>query len=367
MRRIALFGGTFDPVHTDHINIAKACVENLGFDEVWMIPNYLSPFKKSTNSSIKDRLAMLEIVRQKYDFIRINEYEIRKQERSFTYETVKYLKFQPQYKDFEFSFIMGSDQLDDFENWDHFPELIKLINFKVFLRSEFYNKKIVEKYNLEVFEFNNNHLSSTKIRNLQDVYLQDPEINEYINKNLLYLNERLAQKMDEKRFQHCLNVGVMARHLAKINNLDQNKAWVAGTLHDVTKRWTQEEHFNYLKKWMPPMISEPFPVWHSFTGYLHLQKDWQIQDVEILQAVFNHTVASLEMSPLDMVVFCADKVSIERDYPGVEQLRSLVEKDLLQGFKTILKNQYDNALKKNGHDKIGSILEAAYQHWIMND
>ncbi|WP_338971227.1 nicotinate-nucleotide adenylyltransferase [Spiroplasma endosymbiont of Panorpa germanica] len=367
MRKIALFGGTFDPVHSDHINIAKACIEALGFEEVWLIPNYLNPFKKHINSSIKDRLEMLEIVRKKYSFIRINEYEIRKQSRSFTYETINYLKSQPEYQGFQFSFVMGSDQLDDFEKWDHFEELIKIIDFKVFLRSPEYNKEIVDKYNLQIFEFDNNHLSSTKIRNLVDVHLQDEDVNEYINNNLLYLNDRLACKMDEKRFQHCLNVGMMAKRLAKIHNLDQQKALISGTLHDVTKRWTNEQHLTYLKKWLPPLLKEPKPVWHSFTGYLHLQKDWQIKDVEILQAVFNHTVGSLEMSPLDMVVFCADKISEERNYPGVEEIRAIVENDLVVGFKTLLKQQYEFALAKNGVENIGTMLKASYDHWVQKE
>ncbi|AHI53956.1 nicotinic acid mononucleotide adenylyltransferase [Spiroplasma sabaudiense Ar-1343] len=364
MRKIALFGGSFDPVHTDHVNIAKSCFENLGFEEVWMIPTYLNPFKTKVNSSVAERLEMLDIVCKKFDFIKINKYEIEKQCRSYTFETIAAIK--EEYPNYDFSFIMGSDQLDEFESWDHFDKLIKLINFKVFLRSSSYNKTIVKKYNLEVFSFSNNFLSSTKIRNLQDLVLQDNEINNYINNNLLYLEERVASKMSPKRFQHSLNVGELAKTLAEKNNLDVQKAWVAGTLHDVTKCWTKAEHRNYLQKWGPQLLTEPEPVWHSFTGSLHLEHDWLIKDQAILQAVFNHTVASPEMTPMDMVIFCADKVSKERNYPGVEQLREVVQKDLVAGFKSILKQQYLVAVKKHGIENIGTSLTKSYQHWVLD-
>lgn len=362
IKKVALFGGSFDPVHTDHVNIAIACHKQLGFDEVWMLPAYLNPFKKKQNSPVVDRLAMLRIIEKKYSFMRINEYEIKNNKPTYTYETISYLI--ENYPDFEFSFIMGSDQLDNFEKWNNFSEIISLMPFKVFLRSEEYNRQVVEKYNLEVFRFNNNLLSSTNIRNLIDLNKQIPEINYYVNYNLLYLHERMEIHMDQDRFFHCLNVGSMAKQLAIKHGVNEKKAFIAGTLHDITKRWDKKTASWYLKRYLPGLMNEPIQVWHSFTGYLHLEKDWLIKDQEILQAVFNHTVGSTEMSLLDMVVFCADKISAERDYPNVDYFRNLCFENLEQGFLELLKMQYEQATLKHGADTIGLMLQNTYDYWI---
>ncbi|AGR42270.1 nicotinate-nucleotide adenylyltransferase [Spiroplasma diminutum] len=362
MKKIALFGGSFDPVHTDHINIIKSCKTNLNFDEVWVIPAYVNPFKTLSTSSVTQRLEMLKLATMDLNFVKIETYEISKQTSSFTHDTVKYYKSK--YPDLEFSFIMGSDQLDNFEKWDHFSELIQEIDFKVFLRSKEFNQEIVEKYNLETFEFENNYLSSTKIRNLEDLNLQIKSVNDYVNNNLMYLYERLESRMDEKRYFHCLNVGQMAMELARLNNIDLNKAQIAGTLHDIAKRWTEEELKECLLKNDPSLLKEPVPVWHSYAGAFHLKNDWLMNDAEIINSVYNHTVGSKDMTTLDIIVFCADKISLERTYPGVEKLRALVKSDLLLGFKELLKNQYEVAINKNTKNSIGMKLIESYDYWI---
>lgn len=363
MSKIALFGGSFDPVTTDHLNIAKACREKLKFDEVWFVPAFLNPFKTNQHSSVKDRLAMLQLLVDQYDFLRINEYEVNNQRPTSTFETVQYLV--KNYPENQFSFIIGSDQLDRLEEWDHFSKLEKLVPFKVFIRNEGdENHPMLKKHHLESFTFDNNHLSSTMVRRLEKLNLQIPMINDYCNYHLLYLNERLRPFMDEARYEHCLNVGQTAKELANIWGANEQKALIAGTLHDITKRWDKSKAESYMKRYLPFLMEEPFPVWHAFTGYLHLQKDWLIKDQEILQAVFNHTLGSPEMSLLDIIVFCADKISPERDYPGVKKLRTLCFEDLMAGFKKILSQQYEIVLKKRGPNNMGRMLENSYKYWI---
>jgi nicotinate-nucleotide adenylyltransferase len=362
MRRIALFGGSFDPIHTDHVNIIKACRDDLHFDEVWIVPAFVNPFKNISTSSVAQRLAMIEMAIKDLPYARISQFEISKQKSSYTYDTI--LHFKRRYPDDQFTFIMGSDQLDNFESWNFFDELIAAIDFKIFKRSDQYNHAIATKYQLEVFDFENNYLSSTKIRNLESLDLQIKPVNDYINNNLMYLYERLETKMDEKRYYHSLNVGQMALELAQLNGVDLNKAMIAGTLHDVAKRWPVEKMRSYLAKYASDLLTEPEPIWHSFVGALHIKHDWLFDDEEIYSAIFKHTVGDKTMSPLDMIVFCADKISLERDYPGVQEFRTLVKADLRLGFKELLRNQVEVAAKKHGQDAIGSQIMTTYQHWI---
>jgi nicotinate-nucleotide adenylyltransferase len=103
------------------------------------------------------------------------------------------------------------------------------------LRTENYNQEIVKKYGLEVFNFNRIGLSSTMIRNLQKLEFQVPEINDYINYRLIYSDERIKSHLSHQRYQHSLKVGQMAQELARVHGLDESKAFVAGTLHDIAK------------------------------------------------------------------------------------------------------------------------------------
>jgi len=362
MKKIALFGGSFDPVHTDHVNIVKTCHSYLGFDEVWIIPAYVNPFKVLSSSSVKQRLEMLKLATKSLDFVQIKTFEIRKSTKSYTYDTVRYYK--KEFPDYKFSFIMGSDQLDNFEKWDHFEKLIKEIDFKVFLRNKTFNKDVIKKYNIETFEFENNFLSSTKIRNLEDLHLQIKEVNDYVNSKLMYLYERLESKVNEERYFHSLNVGREALMLANLNNYDLNKALIAGTLHDIAKQWSDEAMINALTSFDKTLLNEPKLVWHSFAGAIHIKNDWLMDDEDIFSAIFKHTVGDKKMSTLDMIVFCADKISSERKYKDVDKYRALVYSDLKTGFIELLKNQFEVAVSKHGMDSIGTRLKETYSYWV---
>ncbi|AKU79535.1 nicotinate-nucleotide adenylyltransferase [Spiroplasma turonicum] len=365
MKKVALFGGSFDPIHTDHVNIIKSCKENLKFDEVWVIPTYLNPFKHLSYSSVNQRLEMINIAIRNLNYVKVDKYEVSKTERSYTYDTICY--FKNKYHDIEFTFIMGSDQLEKFEKWDHFDELIKAIDFKIFKRDDNYDKNILNKYNLKLFDFENNHLSSTEIRNLGRLNLQINEVNEYVNNNLMYLYERLESKMTQERYFHSLNVGRFALELGMLNNCNLNKVFMAGTLHDIAKEWDDKCMIDYLKKYDPSLLNEPDKVWHSYVGAFHLKHDWYINDDDVISAVYKHTVADKNMSVIDMIVFCADKLSYERNYLEIEKYRAIVKSDLELGFKELLKRQYEFAIIKNGENKIGSKLKDSYNWWIKND
>ncbi|ATZ20900.1 nicotinate-nucleotide adenylyltransferase [Mesoplasma coleopterae] len=364
-KKIALFGGSFDPVHTDHFNMAKACHDKLGFEEVWIIPTFLNPFKSSTKTSNEERLNLLNLIFENEDYIKIDQFEMNNQRVTTTYETVSH--FKKMYPYYDFSFVIGSDNLNRLEEWNNFDELINLVNFIVFERSNNYKKEVAQKYNLPIYYFENNYLSSTKIRELEDLKLLIPKVNDYINYHLLYLDIRMKPFMDEQRYQHCLNVGEMAAKLAELNNIDPQKAKVAGTLHDITKRWSEEKQIAYLTKYEKALLGEPKPVWHSYTGAFHLKYDWLINDEEIINAVYNHTVGCEEMTTLDMIVFCADKISVERDYEDVQYYREECFKDLKTGFIKLLINQYDVAIKTHGIEAIGDKLLKTYNFYVKGD
>ncbi|ASZ09139.1 nicotinate (nicotinamide) nucleotide adenylyltransferase [Mesoplasma chauliocola] len=364
-KRIALFGGSFDPVHTDHFNMAKACHDELNFEEVWIIPTFLNPFKSSTKTSNEERINLLNLIFENEDYIKIDKFEMNNNRVTTTFETVSH--FKKMYPQNDFSFIIGSDNLNRLEEWNNFDELINMVNFIVFERNDVYKKEVAQKYNIPIYQFENNFLSSTKVRELKNLNLLTPKVNNYINYHLLYLESRVKPFMDKKRYEHCLNVGEMAESLAKLNQIDPQQAKVAGTLHDITKRWDTSKQIEYLNKYDKTLLEEPKPVWHSYTGAFHLKYDWLINDESIINAVFNHTVGCEKMSVLDMIVFCADKISKERDYENVELYREECFKDLKSGFIRLLINQYETAIKVHGKDSIGDKLIKTYNYYVKGE
>lgn len=359
-QKVAIFGGSFDPFHSDHLEIINECINSLNFDNVWVMPTHLSPFKTKVHCTDEQRIAMIKLGIKGLKNVELNTYEINGKETG-TYKTVSYLK--EQYPDIDFKFIMGSDQLTNFKNWVKSDELKNMIDFVVFQREDTIDESIVKANNWEVRQFKNKHISSTKIRSLIQIDDQIPELNKYAIDNLLFLEDRL--NVSKKRFDHSVNVGKMAKILAeKFDPTNINKALIAGTLHDVAKELSDIELENLIKQIDIKLLSEPKPVWHSFAGSKLLESKWLITDKDILNAVFNHTVGSSDMTTLDKIVFCADKISIERNYEGVKEMRNLVLKDFDKGFKALLKQQYEVAVKKHGIKNIGEMLKQTYMKYI---
>lgn len=121
-RKIGIFGGSFDPIHQGHLNIAKSAYDEFGLDEVWFIPAGHSPNKdESGMTSAEMRADMVSLAIAPYSYFKLSRMEIEAKETSYTYLTLTRLK--EQYPDNELFFIMGADSLDYFEQWRH-PEII---------------------------------------------------------------------------------------------------------------------------------------------------------------------------------------------------------------------------------------------------
>ncbi len=122
---IAILGGTFDPIHNGHLMLAQAAYLQYALDEVWFLPNAKPPHKdaETIESTIEDRLKMVELAIRETDYFRLIDYEAKKETISYTYETMKNLK--EKYPEHTFSFIIGADSLFAFETWMHPEEILK--------------------------------------------------------------------------------------------------------------------------------------------------------------------------------------------------------------------------------------------------
>jgi nicotinate-nucleotide adenylyltransferase len=132
-RKIALFGGTFDPVHHGHIHIARAAVEKLGLDEVRFLPCRISPHKSTSRPTpAADRLEMLRLATAGLPWAVVDDFETRRGEPSYSYQTAEAMARK--YPDARLFWIMGGDQWAAIDQWAEPARLAACVEFIVFTR-----------------------------------------------------------------------------------------------------------------------------------------------------------------------------------------------------------------------------------------
>ncbi|NIK11307.1 nicotinate-nucleotide adenylyltransferase [Alkalibacillus almallahensis] len=159
MRRIGIFGGTFDPPHQGHLEICQSVLEQLMLDEIWLMPTYQPPHKEPANVTFEHRVNMLHALIEDETNFFVTEIESQREGRSYTLETVKELK--ERYPNTQFYFIIGGDMVDYLPNWYGIDELKTLIQFIGVSRhgSNFDDSSVLR---IEMEEVN---VSSSDIRN----------------------------------------------------------------------------------------------------------------------------------------------------------------------------------------------------------
>lgn len=121
-KKIGIFGGSFDPIHRGHLNIARSAKEEFALDEVWFIPSGHSPHKDDDNmASAESRAEMITRAIAQYPDFSLSRVEMDEPGVSYTYQTLTRLRGQ--YPNTKFYFIMGADSLDYLDQWRH-PEII---------------------------------------------------------------------------------------------------------------------------------------------------------------------------------------------------------------------------------------------------
>ncbi|MDB1144760.1 MAG: nicotinate (nicotinamide) nucleotide adenylyltransferase [Alcaligenaceae bacterium] len=196
----ALFGGSFDPVHLGHLQVARFSYEQLGFDTIEFLPAAHPSQKLGQTTAIKHRLEMLRLATADMSFATINTIEIDKGGVTYTIDTLKTLHTQD--PDSHFFFIMGDDQLINFCTWKQWQEILEYAHLVIFDRqsnhtpsppelSEYLQKtqQTMTRVNMPL-----NHLSSSEIRkhiienkNIAQVKnALTPAVFEYIRTHQLY-------------------------------------------------------------------------------------------------------------------------------------------------------------------------------------
>lgn len=201
-RKIALFGGTFDPIHLGHTSIAAEAVKHIGAEKSVFVPAKRSPLKGfSPCASDEDRFAMIALAIAGDKNFELSDYELKRPEPSYTLQTVR--QFQADYgSKTELYWLIGADSIDDLPHWYKISELIDECNLSTMYRAGFeppdfskfkavWGRQRVEKLQRNVIKTSLIDMSSTEIRNRvatgRDVTnMLHPAVADYIRKRGLY-------------------------------------------------------------------------------------------------------------------------------------------------------------------------------------
>jgi nicotinate-nucleotide adenylyltransferase len=208
IRQLAILGGTFDPPHTAHLNIATEACNQLGIDDIALLPCHIPPLKSSPSVAVKHRLNMLKLVSESRPGVYIDDRELLTESTSYTINTLEALKTeQPDTKLF---FIIGTDNLLTFDKWHRWQDILQFCHLIVCHRNSTTDNK----------EYSLDELSGT------------------IKKHII-----TDVKQCQLKASGCI-------FLAQTTRLDISSTEIRSALeqgHDVSK-WLTPEVYNYIKQ-----------------------------------------------------------------------------------------------------------------------
>lgn len=361
--KIGVFGGSFDPIHRSHIRVIEEALKQLQLDKLLVIPTANNPWKDSAGANKEQRLDMLHIALQRYSRVEICYYEIdqNSSDKNYTIDTINYLKSI--YRNDQLYFIMGMDQASLFHKWKDAKKISELVSLVVFERIGYQINSNLNKYNFIKLQFIASDDASSNIRN-GNLHALPPEVLKYIATQGIYLDTIVKTRMSTKRYLHTESMANLAKEIAKCNGLNQNKAYVAGMLHDIAKEMPHNQASALMQEHFPEYINKPEVIWHQWLSAYLAKTEFLIDDTEILQAIRHHTTASLYMSKLDMCIYTADKYDPQRDFDSSQEI-ALCKKDIEAGFKACLKDFYDFSTQKKRH--IDECFFDIYNKYVKGD
>lgn len=191
-QRIALFGGTFDPIHYGHIRIARAAKESLELDRVFLIPCALSPHKLEGElpASGEFRMDMIRIACEDHPWMKVDACELKRDGASYSWQTAEH--FRARFPDAKLFWILGDDQWQALPRWSHPERLASLVEFIVFARDR---RNPAPREGIKAWFLPEVHEgSATEIRNVLRSGVAsggahpwiDPKVMDYIREHRLY-------------------------------------------------------------------------------------------------------------------------------------------------------------------------------------
>lgn len=371
MNRI-IFGGTFDPIHKGHIRIAEAILKKVG-GELIFVPAK-SPRWKEPLTDANHRLNMLKAaILDSGLTATIEEFELNSNaEINYSVDTVQYL--YDKYPDDKLYFIIGADQVNQFEKWKDGDVIAKLATIIYVNRPRYeLNQENIKRYNMVNSEFfDSGDVSSSEIRELKLIETTDGVLR-YIEENHLYYVKEMEKYIDSHRLTHSISVAKLAVEINRVNGkpLNEYKVYVAALLHDIGKLLKDTtpcgKPIEELMRMSYPEYIDTVPpfAYHQFVGARIAKNHFEIEDEEILDAIRWHATGKANMSLLGMLVYASDKIDPLRDFDST-WLIDACKKDIYEGFiTTVIDNK--KYLINHAKDIYNPYTKACFEMYIKEE
>lgn len=141
----------------------------------------------------------------------------------------------------------------------------------------------------------------------------------------------IKSHLSDKRYHHSCEVAKAAKRLAKKYGADQEKAEIAGILHDIMKDTPKDEQLKIMNRFgiiLNDIEAVTPNLWHQISGAAYVEHELDIKDPEIISPIRWHTSGKKDMTLMEKVVFIADFISDDRDYKGVDKMRAIAKESL---------------------------------------
>jgi nicotinate-nucleotide adenylyltransferase len=360
--KLAILGGSFNPVHIGHLYLADTMLSVFDYDRVIFIPAYQSPFKVGAEGpSPEDRLEMLAASIAADTRLTIDDCEIKRKGVSYTIDTIEQIvrRYRPTGKP---ALLMGDDIARDFHKWRRSEDIARIADLIVARRvpsmSDTFPFPCKQLHN-EVMEVSSAEIRERIRNNGNWRFLVPAGARIIIADRGLYggaprgeaaspsdalivrVEDAARSALSGSRFLHSRNTALLASDLCRRFGLDSRSGYLAGIGHDICKALSEKEMVAMAaqdgEKLSKLELKKP-SLLHARAAAVLLEQRFGVKDADILDAVRLHIGGAMGMSPLAKVVFVADKIEISRE--GIEpELRDLSETGSLdQLFTAVLNN-----------------------------
>ena len=367
--KIALYGGSFNPPHLGHVEAVRSVLAQLRPDKLLLIPANIPPHKDMAEGSpdAEERLVLCELAFGDLPGVELSDMEIRREGKSYTSDTLDILRAE--HPDDEFFLVIGTDMFLSFRTWYNYQHILSACTLAVLSREDDDGQEIEQfKAELEtegarivIVPHEPLPMSSTEIRErlrkgLGSDMLPEKVYSRIIQRRLYaaepeltWLRERILEYLSPNRIAHTAGCESEAVMLSKHWGEDPEKAAVAGILHDMTKKLDHEKQLLLCEKYgiILDNAEKANPLLlHAKTGAEAAKELFGVSE-DVSEAIRWHTTGKPDMTLLEKIIYLADVIEPNRDFPCVEELRALAYEDIDKAMARALELSLENIRKRN--------------------
>ncbi len=343
--RIGIFGGTFDPIHKGHLDVASAVLTAAGLDRLVFMPTGDPPHKVHRNVTPGAlrlqmvRAAILEIGNSQFS---VSDMEIQRKGYTYTIDTLHALLDQE--PNSEYLWIIGADVLADLKHWKDYHQVFRLCGFIAMHRPGYSRAHFQTEYEeltrlgarIQFVEVPAVDLSSTEIRGacgsgiVPETWVPKA-VADIIRTCELYREDKpfspeeicreLQTRLSPGRYAHSIGVMEEAARIGRMVGVSEELCTLAGLLHDAAREFTPAQY-----AWLG-LEGENGALLHAKASAILASSRYGVQNPEILEAIACHTTGKPGMGTLAQILFVADYTEAGRQGPHFDRVRTVLKEE----------------------------------------